>query len=183
MSEPRTVFDGLLWSFIRAETKKPEAPRSSSSWEKPTTCWATVRGTFILTFLQLVCPCVLTLGRACIRYSIYILFGFDNWLAKSTFNIYITFSNHVHVLWQFEKRPLMTSLVRRVLKVESPPSSVLRPGRGHLPMSTMATPRKPSDNSSEVITPLQVTKGGNHNVSMFRWFNALLIFLRSSPTP
>lgn len=62
----------------------------------------------------------------------------------------------------------MTSLVRRVLKVESPPSSVLRPGRGHLLMSTMATPRKRSDNFSEVTTPLQVTKGADHDVNMFR---------------
>lgn len=160
MSELRTVIDGLRWSFIRAETKKPEAPKSSSSWEKLTMCWATVRGTFIWMSLQLVCTCALTFVAA-YEGSIVFLFRLDATLVLQNMHvIYFIVSNHFHVLWQFEKRPLMTSLVRRVLKGESRPSSALRPGLGHLLMSTMATPRKHSDNFSEVTTLLQVTPPG-----------------------
>lgn len=110
---------------------------------------------------------VLTLGGACQGHT-QLYFIWMRPLTKCIFHIYVALSNHIHVLRQFEKRPLMTSLVRRVLKVESPPSSVLRPGRGHLLMSTMATPRKHSGSFSEVTTPLQVIKPSNHGMVVFR---------------
>lgn len=77
------------------------------------------------------------------------------------YKIFISYivSNHFIVFWQFEKRPHMTSLAKKVLKGESLPSSALRPGHGHLLMSTMATLRKPLDSFSEVTTLLQVTMG------------------------